>query len=207
MKTKRMSMALLAGALVVSGLGVATATPVDAASKKPVKAVKVVKAKKADEATEKAIKSGLSLAKAKVQFKKAGLVAKPFTVPVAGKITAKHGVLPYSITGTSQFHDGVDIANKKGVAVKASYDGKVVAVGYEENGRGNYVVIEHDLNGVKYQTVYAHLDKSNVKVGKTVKKGSAIGQMGMSGRAAGVHLHFAVLDATGTSINPEEVMQ
>lgn len=53
---------------------------------------------------------------------------------------------------------------------------------------GNYVVIRHDNN---IYTQYAHLDVISVHVGQTVRKGQVVGGIGDTGRATGVHLHFA----------------
>ena len=53
---------------------------------------------------------------------------------------------------------------------------------------GNYVVIKHDNN---IYTQYAHLDVISVKEGQTVSKGQVVGGIGDTGRATGVHLHFA----------------
>ena len=50
--------------------------------------------------------------------------------------------------------------------------------------------IEHD-NGLTSR--YAHLLKSQVRVGDVVMKGQVIAQVGMSGRTTGPHLHFEVL--------------
>lgn len=53
---------------------------------------------------------------------------------------------------------------------------------------GNYVVIKHDNN---IYTQYAHLDVISVHEGQTVHKGQVVGGIGDTGRATGVHLHFA----------------
>lgn len=68
---------------------------------------------------------------------------------------------------------------------------------------GKYVVIKH--SGGIY-TQYAHLNKISVRAGQTVKKGTVLGGMGETGRATGVHLHFAVFDGVpyrgGKPFNP-----
>jgi len=71
---------------------------------------------------------------------------------------------------------------------------------------GNYVVIKHDNN---IYTQYAHLDVMSVKEGQTVKKGQVIGGMGDTGRATGVHLHFAAFHGMpyqgGQPFNPMQL--
>jgi murein DD-endopeptidase MepM/ murein hydrolase activator NlpD len=49
------------------------------------------------------------------------------------------------------------------------------------------VEIDHQ-NG--YETLYAHMNAIYVTKGQYVKKGEAIGQMGMTGTATGIHVHF-----------------
>jgi len=41
-------------------------------------------------------------------------------------------------------------------------------------------------------TMYCHLSKVAVKQGQTVKKGDYLGDVGMTGRVSGPHLHWAV---------------
>jgi murein DD-endopeptidase MepM/ murein hydrolase activator NlpD len=59
-------------------------------------------------------------------------------------------------------------------------------------GYGNYIVIKHD-NGT--QTLYGHLSKNLVGVGEVVTQGQVIGQMGRTGKATGVHVHFEIRGA------------
>ena len=71
---------------------------------------------------------------------------------------------------------------------------------------GNYVVIKHDNN---IYTQYAHLDVISVKEGQTVKKGQVVGGIGDTGRATGVHLHFAAFKGMpyqgGQPFNPMQL--
>lgn len=52
---------------------------------------------------------------------------------------------------------------------------------------GNYVMIEHRDRLV---TLYAHLEKVQVKEGQKVAKGTVLGFMGNTGGSRGAHLHF-----------------
>ena len=101
----------------------------------------------------------------------------------------------------SSKHKGVDLVGykngKKCADTVISLDrGKVIAIktGQKNNkgstgvaSYGNYVQIEYS-NG--YTSIYAHLKDVYVKLGQTVKKGQALGYMGDTGNAYGVHLHF-----------------
>lgn len=101
---------------------------------------------------------------------------------------------PYMITSpfgwrSYKMHYGVDISGTGlGSPIYAVADGVVVEVGYR-NTDGNYVILEHENN---IYTQYAHLNRSIVSVGQSVSRGQKIGEMGQSGLASGVHLHFGV---------------
>ncbi len=114
---------------------------------------------------------------------------------------------PYVITSYfasrwGTHHDGVDISGTGfGSPIYAIGTGTVVYVysgcparGYGLSDTcggslGNYIVIDHGNN---MYGLYAHNAQNNVFVGQTVSRGQVIGTMGSSGRATGVHLHFAI---------------
>lgn len=56
-----------------------------------------------------------------------------------------------------------------------------------QTGYGNYVMIEHKNRLV---TLYAHMEKVQVKEGQFVKKGTVLGFIGNTGNSFGAHLHF-----------------
>jgi len=86
-------------------------------------------------------------------------------------------------------HWGIDLANQRGTPILAAEKGVVIYTGRAFHGYGRLVVIEH---GSDWATMYGHLDKIIVKEGQEVEQGQAIGNMGRTGRATGVHLHFEV---------------
>ena len=114
---------------------------------------------------------------------------------------------PYVITSYfasrwGTHHDGIDISGTGfGSPIYAIGTGTVVYVysgcparGYGLSDTcggslGNYIVIDHGNN---MYGLYAHNAQNNVFVGQTVSRGQVIGTMGSSGRATGVHLHFAI---------------
>lgn len=98
-----------------------------------------------------------------------------------------------------QVHLGFDLAVTQQVPIKAAQRGVVVHAAYL-GIYGNCVIIDH---GLGVQTLYGHLSSIGVKVGDTVEKGQVIGRSGMTGLAAGDHLHFTVL-VNGTAVNPVE---
>lgn len=104
-------------------------------------------------------------------------------------------------------HNGIDIKAPLGTPVHAAADGVVSeAVGDMEectDGRGLYVVIEHD-NGLA--TSYCHLSAVGVSPGQRVAAGDVIGEVGSSGEALGELLHFEVRQGVdGTPLNPVDL--
>lgn len=97
----------------------------------------------------------------------------------------------------TQWHLGLDLASNAASPVLASGGGKVIFAG--ENGiYGNMVVLDH---GLGLTSLYAHLSEMGVSVGQSVAQGESLGRSGMTGLAAGDHLHFAML-IHGTYTNP-----
>lgn len=99
----------------------------------------------------------------------------------------------------TQYHLGFDLAVTKHYPVEAANDGKVVLAEYF-GIYGNTIVIDH---GYGLQSVYAHLSSFDAEKGDLVSKGQIIGKSGMTGLAAGDHLHFSLL-LQGVQINPVE---
>ena len=107
---------------------------------------------------------------------------------------------------SSTNHDGIDIGgtggNLNGQAADSIGGGKVTEVGYDENGYGNYVVVDH---GDGYTSLYGHLQKATVKQGDTVSAGQQVGVIGSTGSSTAPHLHLRV-HKNGQSIDPRTVI-
>lgn len=104
--------------------------------------------------------------------------------------------------GSTQ-HDGIDIGGSvNGQAADSIGGGKVTEVGYDENGYGNYVVVDH---GDGYTSLYGHLQKATVKQGDTISAGQQVGVIGSTGKSSGPHLHLRV-HKNGQSIDPRTVI-
>lgn len=123
--------------------------------------------------------------------------ARPALSPVKGIITSGYGKRTDPITGLEMFHRGLDISAPPGNQVFATADGIVTRAG-RIGGFGRAVYIAH---GFGYSTRYAHLSRITVKPGQRVKRGDVIGEVGMSGRATGYHVHYEVHE-NGRSRNP-----
>jgi murein DD-endopeptidase MepM/ murein hydrolase activator NlpD len=97
----------------------------------------------------------------------------------------------------AKFHSGADVRAKSGTAVFAAGDGVVVFSGYR-GGYGNFVAVDH---GGGVITRYGHLRRIDARKDAVVTAGQPIGQVGMTGRTTGPHLHFEVL-LDGKPVDP-----
>ena len=99
-------------------------------------------------------------------------------------------------------HRAIDIAAPLGTTVTAADRGVVVRAGWNNQGYGMFVIIDHNID---YVTLYSHLDEIWVEEGDVVAQGQELGTVGSTGNSTGPHLHFEVRDF-GSRINPLEVL-
>jgi murein DD-endopeptidase MepM/ murein hydrolase activator NlpD len=140
----------------------------------------------------------------------AAIDAQPFIWPTSGRISQ-----PFGCTGfvaeprrgsCAHFHEGIDIANRRGTPIHAAADGVIEIVGWDPWIRHNpdwLVVIDH---GGGFRTLYAHMRARRlpgITKGAHVVQGQVIGYMDMTGHATGPHLHWAVY-LNGNPVNPAQ---
>ena len=128
--------------------------------------------------TQKAASMGFPKAVRKWQWPTTGKVASPFS---ASEVRNK----------------GITISNKRGSAVVAAADGKVVYMGRALRGYGNLIIVKHTET---YLSAYAHTQNIKVKEQQWVKAGQQIAQMG-SNDSGDVLLHFEIR-YRGKSVDP-----
>lgn len=143
------------------------------------------------------LESRLRIVRTDVERREALAAATPSIWPTVGWLSSGVGARPDPFTGDASLHHGLDISADAGRPVYATASGTVESVGWNGN-YGNLVIIDH---GYGLTTRYGHLSKFAVRAGQQVKRGDQIGNVGMTGRATGPHLHYEVL-ADGKSINP-----
>jgi len=113
-------------------------------------------------------------------------------------ITSDYGTREHPVYGVIKYHTGIDIGNAGfGAPVIAAADGVVTMAGYY-GGYGNCVIINHG-NGIS--TLYGHGQTILTEVGKEVKKGDLIMEVGSTGVSTGPHLHFEVR-FNGSCVDP-----
>ncbi|MBT3442920.1 MAG: M23 family metallopeptidase [Flavobacteriaceae bacterium] len=88
-----------------------------------------------------------------------------------------------------KMHSGMDFTAPRNTPIYAASDGKVIRADSRSSGYGKHIRIDH---GFGYVTLYAHLNKYNVRRNQQVKKGDIIGYVGSTGRSQAPHLHYEV---------------
>lgn len=120
-----------------------------------------------------------------------GAIRWPFPYPVP--ITDGFGDRPSGTSGTSH-HNGVDFVPGGGTPIYAVADGVVSVHTDDAYGYGNHVILSHDVNGMTFDSLYAHMltGSSPLNAGDTIKAGDFIGLVGDTGNSYGAHLHFEI---------------
>jgi murein DD-endopeptidase MepM/ murein hydrolase activator NlpD len=127
--------------------------------------------------------------------------ALPNGWPMDGIFSSGFGPRRDPLNYGTEFHEGIDIANKTGTKIKAAGDGVVTFAG-TKSGWGRMVLISH---GYGYVSQYAHCSAINVLEGQIVSKGDVIASCGSTGRTTGPHLHFGI-QLNGSFIDPMKVL-
>ncbi len=111
---------------------------------------------------------------------------------------------PFGLPG----HEGLDLWAPTSTNVYAAADGTVTEADHPDNHPyGLQVRLVHQVNGMTFRTVYAHLDQALVTVGQLVKAGDKIGLADSTGNAFGSHLHLTLkLDGAQTPGYPAGII-
>jgi len=130
------------------------------------------------------------------------LASIPAIMPVSNKDLTRTasgwGLRIHPIYKIVRFHYGIDFTAPVGTEVYATGNGVVESIVSSRRGYGNHVTINH---GFGYKTIYAHLDRFNVRQGQKVKRGDVIGFVGNSGLSIAPHLHYEV-ELNGVKVDP-----
>jgi murein DD-endopeptidase MepM/ murein hydrolase activator NlpD len=118
------------------------------------------------------------------------LSATPSIMPTEGFLSSNFTNIRYHpILHENRPHDGLDITAPYGTPVVAPSAGRITRVGWE-NGYGLTVEITH---GYGIVTRYAHMSRTAVAIGQSVRRGDRLGFVGSTGLSTGPHLHYEVI--------------
>ncbi len=124
--------------------------------------------------------------------------ASGFDWPVRGRVSGVYGSQRiYNGTPKSP-HSGLDVAVPAGTPIHAPAAGVVTFARPDLYLTGGTVLLDH---GHGLSSNFLHMSRIDVKVGQRVAKGDVIGQVGMTGRATGPHMHWG-MNWFSTRIDP-----
>ncbi len=125
------------------------------------------------------------------------LRSTPTFLPTNGWITDYYGQRINPVSGRKRMHEGLDVGATYGTPVYAPADGLITFAG-RKAGFGNFVQIDH---GYGIETIYAHNQKIDVKLGQKIKRGELLSRVGSTGNSTGPHLHYEVR-VNGVAVDP-----
>lgn len=111
--------------------------------------------------------------------------------PAAGRISGEFGSQRIYRGEPGAYHSGIDLAAPAGAEIRAPADGVVTLAASDApfTLEGHLLILDH---GMGLTSAFLHCSQLLVQEGDTVAQGQVIGRVGMTGRATGPHLHWAL---------------
>ena len=124
-----------------------------------------------------------------------------YPVPASTPISSGFGLR--ACPGCATNHTGTDFNPGNGAPVVSIADGIVGEVGFDGSGAGQYVVVEHVIDGQIVRSLYGHLQFRSqlVAEGEVVLRNQQLGLVGATGQVTGPHLHLEII-IDGKQIDP-----
>lgn len=118
--------------------------------------------------------------------------------PAPGRFSGRFGSQRIYRGQPGAYHGGLDMASPSGTPFVAPADGVVVlAAETPFTLEGRLLMLDH---GMGLGSAFLHCSTHLVRVGERVARGQPIGTVGMTGRATGPHLHWALGWQAGTQL-------
>jgi len=126
----------------------------------------------------------------------------PAIMPISNKDLTRtasgYGLRIHPYYKIVRFHAGMDFTAPLGTDIYVTGNGTVEAVMPSLRGLGNHIIINH---GYGITSIYAHLDRFNVRKGQKVQRGDVIGFVGNTGMSLAPHLHYEI-KLNGKNVDP-----
>jgi len=131
----------------------------------------------------------LDLVKQKSQMLASIPAIQPIDNKQLDRIASGFGYRIHPIYKVGKMHTGLDFTAPTGTPIYVTGDGVVKEI-LSNGGYGLHVIVNH---GFGFETLYAHMSKTLVRVGQKVSRGEKIGLVGNTGLSSGPHLHYEVI--------------
>ena len=130
-----------------------------------------------------------------------GPIRWPF--PAAVPISSGFGHRQAPCASCSSDHKGLDFNPGEGSPIYSIAAGVVVESYNDRWGFGRWIVLRHNVNGLQFDSIYAHMQRDSVslKVGDTVEVAEYLGRVGSTGTSTGAHLHLEII-VNGVQVDP-----
>ena len=130
-----------------------------------------------------------------------GPIRWPF--PAAVPISSGYGHRQAPCAACSSDHRGLDFNPGEGSPIYSIAAGVVVESHNDRWGFGRWIVLRHNVNGLQFDSIYAHMQRDSVslKVGDTVEVAEYVGRVGSTGTSTGAHLHLEII-VNGVQVDP-----
>ncbi len=111
--------------------------------------------------------------------------------PAAGRISGLFGAQRIYRGEPGAYHSGIDLAAPSGAEIRAPADGVVTLAAAQTpfTLEGHLLIVDH---GMGLNSAFLHCSNLVVREGDNVVQGQLLGHVGMTGRASGPHLHWAL---------------
>jgi murein DD-endopeptidase MepM/ murein hydrolase activator NlpD len=148
---------------------------------------------KLPDATFKARRAGelAQIGAARTKENAAGGWRQAMIWPAAGRISGLFGAQRIYRGEPGAYHSGIDLAAPSGAEIRAPADGVVTLAAAQTpfTLEGHLLIVDH---GMGLNSAFLHCSNLVVQEGESVVQGQLLGHVGMTGRASGPHLHWAL---------------
>ena len=123
-----------------------------------------------------------------------------FPIPVFEGYTSHFG-MRRAADGILRPHTGLDIAAPLGSPVLSWWHGTVIETIHDQSCGIGVVIASGD-----YHHIYCHLRRQRMRPDQWVNAGQVIGQVGLTGRTSGAHLHWGIRHS-GRWLDPAQILR